>query len=975
MRFSSLYLLVIFALFPAPIFAYDDKTTHPALTNEIIELFNYSYPDLALSSEEKIFVKQGSIEEDAFGRWMRHFYDPVYNRGLIFGQEWQSSKDWAEDTVAQRLLDPNYQAVIALTMPYFGGSTDYSWDRAIFEYVHGDKKRGLEALGHILHLLEDASVPDHTRNDPHPPILDFGSPYEFWTKRFDEENVKGLATTMYRSGIDPITLGNLRGYFNSLAEYSNNNFFSKDTTPEKGNTYLKPIINEVLAVKMSDGGIQYFAHGLDNGRPYKLALVRLNAITLGKEYFIRDDDQLVLLDYWTRLSKQAVLHGAGVVKLFFDEVEKERQSGVLLAKNTSPIGAFKNLAAAFFNEISLNLVNYLISIGENNSEVPQLAVLSPSVFEVGLRTEPLLNVQPPRLDNESPMISAIESPVVSPSTLLRVNPIEPPVVSRVESPRVGIFGSSGNSGLGEELPQPELPQETESPEEEPEEFALLEPPTITSPESFFAVFTGVDITFRGTSTPNVWIGTDFSIATTTVDEEGLWELEITFDQGTTTLGFFAEDTAGIRSATTTVTFFINSIPPDLVFSPEPLAVVINEVAWRGTSNDNPNDEWIELFNNTGDAIDLTGWVLRSEKPVELYIELTGSISPGGYYLIERADDDTVFDIAADLISPFGKKSLNGNPGTLFLERIFEGATTTIDFVPSCGHAWCGGSINSYHAMERFDTLRAGDDPLNWGTNNSLITNGFAADGSTPLLGTPKKRNSVNYQISLTSKLSSDLVLQKSRSPYVIPNEQFTVEEDVVLSVEPGVVIKFGASSGSMFDIKGTLLAEGSEDDPIIFTSFIDDAAGDTNGDGLCDPGDASSTAACPFPGLWRHIRIFPESEGSRFDNTIIRYGGKFFTSQNVGARALWVEDTDIELTNSIIEYSLVFGAYIVRSNSPIENNIFRFNKTGLLVADNPDMIIEGNTFLENESGLVLSSGESPDVLAGCGRKTPLLKTL
>src|SRR3989344_2898781 len=112
MRFSSLYLLVIFALFPAPIFAYDDKTTHPALTNDIIELFNYSYPDLALSSEEKIFVKQGSIEEDAFGRWMRHFYDPVYNRGLIFGQEWQSSKDWAEDTVAQRLLDPNYQAVI-----------------------------------------------------------------------------------------------------------------------------------------------------------------------------------------------------------------------------------------------------------------------------------------------------------------------------------------------------------------------------------------------------------------------------------------------------------------------------------------------------------------------------------------------------------------------------------------------------------------------------------------------------------------------------------------------------------------------------------------------------------------------------------------------------------------------------------------------------------------------------------------------
>ena len=36
----------------------------------------------------------------------------------------------------------------------------------------GDKAYGLEALGHVLHLLEDATVPDHTRNDPHPPFLE-----------------------------------------------------------------------------------------------------------------------------------------------------------------------------------------------------------------------------------------------------------------------------------------------------------------------------------------------------------------------------------------------------------------------------------------------------------------------------------------------------------------------------------------------------------------------------------------------------------------------------------------------------------------------------------------------------------------------------------------------------------------------------------------------------------------------------------
>ena len=44
----------------------------------------------------------------------------------------------------------------------------------------GDKEKAMFALGHILHLIEDSSVPDHTRNDPHPN----DSPYEKWTSKF-----------------------------------------------------------------------------------------------------------------------------------------------------------------------------------------------------------------------------------------------------------------------------------------------------------------------------------------------------------------------------------------------------------------------------------------------------------------------------------------------------------------------------------------------------------------------------------------------------------------------------------------------------------------------------------------------------------------------------------------------------------------------------------------------------------------------
>jgi len=57
-------------------------------------------------------------------------------------------------------------------------------------------------------------------------------------------------------------------------------------------------------------------------------------------------------------------------------------------------------------------------------------------------------------------------------------------------------------------------------------------------------------------------------------------------------------------------------------------VVINEVAWAGTQC-SANDEWIELYNNTSEAIDLTGWVLKAVDGSPI-ITLQGIISPCGY---------------------------------------------------------------------------------------------------------------------------------------------------------------------------------------------------------------------------------------------------------------------------------------------------------------------------------------------------------
>ena len=98
--------VTIVFLWPFLLGAYGEKTTHPALTDETVDFFNLSYPNKALSDSEKSLIKTGSTEEDENPRYLMHFYDPVYNRGLIYlGKEWMSSKDWAEDTKAQARWD------------------------------------------------------------------------------------------------------------------------------------------------------------------------------------------------------------------------------------------------------------------------------------------------------------------------------------------------------------------------------------------------------------------------------------------------------------------------------------------------------------------------------------------------------------------------------------------------------------------------------------------------------------------------------------------------------------------------------------------------------------------------------------------------------------------------------------------------------------------------------------------------------
>ena len=133
-------------------------------------------------------------------------------------------------------------------------------------------------------------------------------------------------------------------------------------------------------------------------------------------------------------------------------------------------------------------------------------------------------------------------------------------------------------------------------------------------------------------------------------------------------------------------------------------VVINEIAWMGGAVSS-TDEWIELYNSDGGAVDLSGWHIIADDGSPT-ITLSGSISPNGYFLIERTDDDTVPTVTADLIAAFGNGLLNGGE-TL---RLKNSTDVDIDVVVG-GADWVnvgGDSVTKQTAQRTTNSWITGD---------------------------------------------------------------------------------------------------------------------------------------------------------------------------------------------------------------------------------------------------------------------------
>jgi hypothetical protein len=179
----------------------------------------------------------------------------------------------------------------------------------------------LAGLGHILHLIQDATVPAHVRNDQHLHRGVYGDPdpYETYTSQFSVAPEPARITVPRHS-----TLG---AYFDAVAGYTNGHFVSKDTLFAR---FTLPALDKLTVVN---------GFAVDAGDGHKIAryeqVFDKSSGKFIKTWFLTDENNIILSSNWHTLSRIAIENGAGVIDLFFRAVDAEKKSGYLLAKNMS----------------------------------------------------------------------------------------------------------------------------------------------------------------------------------------------------------------------------------------------------------------------------------------------------------------------------------------------------------------------------------------------------------------------------------------------------------------------------------------------------------------------------------------------------------------------------------------------------------------------------------------------------------------
>tara|TARA_B100000745_G_scaffold279533_1_gene211087 strand:+ start:1914 stop:5174 length:3261 start_codon:yes stop_codon:yes gene_type:complete len=574
---------------------------HGKITEAIINAYESTRNDTFSQAEEMAMIT-GSRDEDKAMRYLNHFHDPTTGTGVL---KYESSASWVSSIVEQANWGLGKYGTSGLkkNAPLFSGEKDYTWERAVYEYVYGEPERGAEALGHVLHLIQDATVPAHVRNDMHPYQWGVGDKddYEEFTK-------KNLTAALSNAGsISAKRFSSIQDAIRRTARFTQENFMSSDTLFEG---YSLPSRDSLqLEVAEGEGKGQYFGVG-SQGKVVRIFRDRdKDNDEVIEAYFITDKNNKILTENWEVLSQHAISSGVGVLDLFFREVEQEKRTGRLQAMNKSrnetdrfvkalaftrdSKARLTSLAAADIYELNKEEMDgYFDAAAAYGINVPAIARESalkektprretqPANVITSIQQLPTRTVQqtsqptqvsPPPVvlpPERVAQVTTIPTPTIVPEPVL----VPAPVISPAPTPSNPSPFSPGGYAYG----GGGVSADTEAPDA----------PVITTDLS--EVFATTMPHIAGTAEAGATITLAYASSTeSTVATEGTWEFSSTaYAEGTTAILLTATDDSGNVSSATDAVVRVAIVPDvPILTSPTTTNLATTTVTFMGTADD------------------------------------------------------------------------------------------------------------------------------------------------------------------------------------------------------------------------------------------------------------------------------------------------------------------------------------------------------------------------------------------------------
>ncbi|MCW3806164.1 right-handed parallel beta-helix repeat-containing protein [Plebeiibacterium marinum] len=188
----------------------------------------------------------------------------------------------------------------------------------------------------------------------------------------------------------------------------------------------------------------------------------------------------------------------------------------------------------------------------------------------------------------------------------------------------------------------------------------------------------------------------------------------------------------------------------------------------------------------------------------------------------------------------------------------------------------------------------------------------------------------------------------SDTVYVVDISNMYIKEGATLTIQSGTIIKLRIAS---IYVNGILNLQGTDSDPVIFTSYFDDDyGGDTNNDNY---------SSYPSDGSWGHIEY--SNSNNVISNCIIKYGG--YDGGTVAQGSIYLNGCGFDITRCKIFNSHFCGIAIENSPSidfTLSQNEINNCPRGVYLSELGFGNIEfsNNKIETSENGLILSSSNS-----------------